>query len=199
MLTTINKGAAYTVATIVGFLGALGFLASGQPWALLLIVGGPTLAVLIHELGHAFAAWRCGMNVRAVAVGPVELRTRPLGLHFSKRVLGDDVGGHVRYDESLGRYLTRRADALITVAGPLANLATFIVSVVAANWLGETAAGRITIGFAYTSFAAFILSAWPFELSSGRGNDALQIVRMLRRERTSHRFDKPKRSPWQAP
>jgi hypothetical protein len=199
MLSTINKGAAYTVAAIIGFLGTLAFMASGSLWALPLILGGPTLAVLIHELGHAFAAWRCGMNVRAIAVGPLELRTRPIRFHFSERIFGEDIGGHVRYDESFGRYLTRRTDALITAAGPIANLLSALICFMAAAQFGDTVLGRLTIGFAYTSLAAFALSAWPFHLQSGRGNDALEIVRMLRRERAPMRFGKPKRSPWQAP
>lgn len=199
MLSAINKGAAYLVASILGLLGSLAFIASGSLWALPLFFGGPTLAILIHELGHAFAASRCGMNVRAIAVGPLELRTQPMRMHFSGRILGDDVGGHVRYDDSRGRYLTRRIDALITAAGPAANLLSALISFAAANAFGDTPAGRLLVGFAYVSLAAFVLSAWPFRLESGRGNDALELIRLLPRASLTTRPIKPKRSPWQAP
>ncbi|HVK81344.1 MAG TPA: site-2 protease family protein, partial [Verrucomicrobiae bacterium] len=195
MLSSINKGVAYAVATIAGFLGTICFLASGQAWAIVLILLGPWLAILIHELGHTFAAWRLGMNVRAIAVGPIELRLAPLHFRQADNLLGQDVGGHVRFDETSRRYLTRKIDALITAAGPAANLLTTIVCAALAFIAADTPAGRIAMGFAYTSLATFILSAWPFKLASGRGNDALELVRMFRREPARR---SSKRSPWQA-
>ncbi|MEZ5960518.1 MAG: M50 family metallopeptidase [Hyphomonadaceae bacterium] len=197
MLSSINKGAAYMVASIAGFLGLLAYLASGQVWAIALILLGPWFAVLIHELGHAFAAWRSGMNVRVIAVGPIELHTAPLRFRPAKELIGQDVGGHVRYEETPRRYLTRTTDALITAAGPAANLLSILICIGLANLLGESPAGRVAVGFAYTSLSAFILSSWPFKLTSGRGNDAFELVRMLRRE-PKRRTSKPKRSPWQA-
>jgi membrane-associated protease RseP (regulator of RpoE activity) len=171
---------------------------SATPWAIPFIFLGPTLAVLVHELGHAFAAWRLGMAVKAISVGPLVLRFLPTRLKFSDHALGHDVGGYVLYDESAGRYLTRRTRGLITLAGPFANLLAAVITYVGGRLLGEGAVAALLVGFAFTSLAAFVISAWPFKLESGRGNDALEFIRDQRVERPIQRRA-PKRSPWQAP
>jgi membrane-associated protease RseP (regulator of RpoE activity) len=178
------------------------FALSPHPMAIPFIFLGPTLAILIHELGHAVAAWRLGMNVREIAVGPLVLRMKPLRLGFSGRILGSDVGGHVLFDETAGHYLNRNRDALITLAGPLANLLTGAGAYFGAGALlpEDAPTARLLGGFAITSFAALVLSAWPHKLASGRGNDALELYRILSSARAPRpRANKPKRSPWQAP
>jgi hypothetical protein len=198
VLSTINKGAAYGVASIIGFLGTLTFMFSATPWAILFVFLGPTLAVLLHELGHAFAAWRLGMAVRAISVGPFVLRFKPTRLGMSDRALGHDVGGYVIYDESAGRYLNRTSHGLITLAGPFANLIVAAVTYAGGRLLDDGAAAALLMGFAFTSFAAFVLSAWPFTTESGRGNDAMEFIRDRHIERPTNRRPN-KRSPWQAP
>jgi len=193
----INKGAACGVGGIIGFLGTLTFLSSATPWAILFVFLGPTLAILIHEIGHAFAAWRLGMAVQEISVGPLALHFRPTRFGLSGRALGHDLGGYVIYDESAGRYLDRRTSALITLAGPAANLLTAVITYIGGRFLGDGAAAALLIGFAFTSLAAFVLSAWPFKLASGRGNDAMEFLRDQRVERPRKRSNK--RSPWQAP
>jgi hypothetical protein len=102
MLSTLNRGAARTVAAVIGFIGTVAFLRSGSLLALFFIFFGPTLAILIHELGHAFAAWR----LHTISVGPVSLQMDPMRLPWGDNLLGHDVGGFVVYDDSRRRYLT---------------------------------------------------------------------------------------------
>jgi membrane-associated protease RseP (regulator of RpoE activity) len=200
MLASINKGAAYAVSTVLGFIGTIVFMSSGNGIALLFIFFGPTLAILVHELGHAIAAWRCGMRVQEIAVGPIAIRFKPLRIDRAEHLLGEDVGGHVIHDEGLGRYLTRRTDAIITAAGPLANLAAALAAFALANAIGDGAPARLLIGFGYVSLGAFTLSAWPFRLASGRRNDALEFIDIVASGRPMRRAArKPARSPWQAP
>jgi membrane-associated protease RseP (regulator of RpoE activity) len=200
MLATINRGAAYGLSTIIGFIGAIAFFGAG-PIGFVFFLVGPWLAILMHELGHAIAAAATGMNVRFIVAGPIQLSLAPLRVGLASQVLGHDVGGYVLYDERPGRYLTRQTDILITAAGPLANLSLAIAAYVLGRFLLEGPLAHILIGLAFASLAAFVISAWPFQMHSGRANDALEIVRAVRsampRRRTA--FGKPKRSPWQAP
>jgi hypothetical protein len=87
---------------------------------------------------------------------------------------------------------------MITAAGPLANLLTAIAAYVVGRLLEEGSTMRLLVGFAFTSFAAFVLSAWPHKLASGRGNDGLEIIRDLDTGPSRRRPRKPKASPWQA-
>jgi len=198
MLSSINRGAARLVAAAIGFLATIVFLGSGNVIGFVFVFVAPYLAIVIHELGHATAAWINGMHVIEISAGPLALRTRPLRFGPSETFLGRDVGGHVLHDESRGRYLTRTADRWIIAGGPLANLATFAVCY-GVGWLGaDTTEVRLMMGFALASLAAFVLSAWPHRLNSGRGNDAAQFLRTFE-FRSPLKPKRPARSPWQAP
>ena len=122
-------------------------------------------------------------------------------LGLNDRALGYDVGGYVLYDESRGRYLTKNTAALITAAGPLANLITTIIAISIGNLIDSSLGATMWGAFGFTSLAAFVVSAWPFRLRSGRGNDALELVQILSPARSGpkRRWGKPARSPWQAP
>ena len=140
------------------------------------------------------------MNVRTIAVGPVALKFKPTRLDRNDEWLGHDVGGHVEFDDTKGRYLTSKIDAIITAAGPLANLATFILGALTVQFVVKTGIlAAILIGFSLSSLSAFALSAWPLRTSTGRANDALHLIQILwPRTWRKPRFGKQKRSGWQA-
>ena len=139
-----------------------------------------------------------GMNVRTICVGPIELRTKPLRFGFAQRLLGRDVGGHVEFDDTRGRQLSRKIHIIIAMSGPLANLASAVALLLLANLLGNGAPAVLLAGFSATSIAAFILSAWPFKTLSGRGNDAWTVLAALDLKPALTLRRKPKRSSWQA-
>ena len=200
MLSGANRGAAQLTASIFGLIGLLATLSSGSVIGVVLVFVGPTLAVTIHELGHALAAWRLGMNVQAITVGPASLRFHPMRLDRSDRFFGADVGGHVAFDDTGKRYLTRTTHRLIILAGPCANLAVAALAYALASVASDDVVVRVLVGFAFTNFAAFIASAWPHKYNDGIGNDGLQFLRTFDTgRRKDWRFTKPKRSPWQAP
>jgi len=192
----LNRGLARGLAAIIGLLGTMCFLTAGVI-GLPFVILGPMLVILVHELGHAFTAQHLGMAVHAIAVGPFKVNFKPRRLGWSDQILGRDVGGSVVYDETLGRFLSRRTHALIAAAGPAANLVTGAAAYAVGRFIGDWTPGRMLVGFALASLAAFVLSAWPHKLRSGRANDALEIVRDLWPNRTA-RTRKPKRTPWQA-
>ncbi|MES1201131.1 MAG: M50 family metallopeptidase [Pseudomonadota bacterium] len=194
----INRATARGVAAIIGFIGSLTLLSSLNLVGFALIFLAPTIVILIHELGHAFAAWRFKMVVRKIVVGPFALHLTPLRFRLEDKMLGDDLGGYVAYDEGLGRWLNWKIHSWIAAAGPLANLLTGAACYVFGRLQGDDWAARIAVGFAFVSFAAFLLSAWPHKLRSGRPNDALEIIRDIKSARPARRRAQPVRSPWQS-
>lgn len=198
MFSSINRGAARLVATVIGFLGTIIFLSSGHLIGFVLVFAAPYLVIVIHEFGHAIAAWATGMHVIEISAGPFALRTRPLRFGMSETFLGRNVGGPVLHNESRGRYLTRAADRWIIASGPLANLVTFAVCYGVGRLAGNSPEIRLLIGFGLASLAAFVLSAWPHRLNSGRGNDASEFIRTFD-ARSPFKSKRPARSPWQAP
>lgn len=196
-MEAVNRGLARLVAGIVGFLGTIMFLMSGQLLGFLFIFLAPLVAIAIHELGHAIAAWQAGMNVREIAVGPFAFRSRPLRFGWSKETVGYDVGGHVDYDESGGRYLTRASHRMIIAAGPLANFFTFVVAYAISRPLVDIPGMGMLMAFSFTSLAVFVLAAWPHRMESGRLNDAAEFLKTFDFRRATPK--RPKRSPWQAP
>lgn len=88
---------------------------------LLIVICLSFVATLVHELGHAGAAWAVGAEVLSIAVLPFELRLRPAKLRFASRSARNrEVGGYVTY--SLDRIDARRKHMIVAFAGPAANL-----------------------------------------------------------------------------
>ncbi len=171
------------------------FFTSNYLLGLVFVFVAPLVAVAMHEIGHAIGAWRAGMNVREIAVGPFALRGRPLRLGWSKEPLGYDVGGHVAYDESGPRHLTRASHRMIIIAGPLANFLTFVVGYGISRPFIDIPGMTVLMAFSIISLSAFILSAWPHRMASGRLNDAAELLKTVDFRRASPK--RPKRSPWQ--
>jgi putative peptide zinc metalloprotease protein len=95
-------GVLIVVAGLLGLmrtLSAEGRFASASSMDILLIIGLGTIGVLLHELGHAAAAWRCG--ARSVSIG--------IGWYVCFPVAYADLSETWR--------MSRRARALIDIAG----------------------------------------------------------------------------------
>ena len=56
MLAMINRVAAYSVASIIGMMASMILVVGTSVAGLFLLIIAPALTILIHELGHAFAA-----------------------------------------------------------------------------------------------------------------------------------------------
>lgn len=117
---------------------ALWYLASGVLWVMaaqyaafghnwLLAFVAITLlqfvAVVIHELGHAWAARRCGARVTVICAVPFVWSARKRRIRFQPEMPARDIGGYVSYAFEDGRGSTRKEMA-ISAAGPLANFAS---------------------------------------------------------------------------
>lgn len=86
-----------------------------------MISGLQFIAVIIHELGHAGAAYRAGATVTAICVVPFVWDASAKRLRFERYLPENDIGGYVTYH--FGEGGSTRDDMAIAAAGPLANLA----------------------------------------------------------------------------
>lgn len=140
----ILRGIAIVLFWIV-FAMAWGLLQSRGHNAVALVTWGLIAAlifvsVLVHELGHAWAAHSIGARVEAIVVFPFELRLRPWRLRLAKSRKRGDLAGYVVYAEP--EFYTRRAHAFVAAAGPAADFALAALAVLVAlglaaiDWTG---------------------------------------------------------------
>ncbi|HWU95229.1 MAG TPA: M50 family metallopeptidase [Sphingomonas sp.] len=177
------RALAILIFLVTGF-GVIGVLADYFPGDAGLI---PRLAidavlafvvVLVHELGHAAAAWRFGADVRSIVVFPLELRLRPRKLRTKWKAGKGDLGGYVAY--TLDRIDARRKHLVIAAAGPGANLLLALVAGLAARQLGlTTLAGTLLGALAMLSAGIGLANLVPFKGSDGQ--HILQGFRAARR------------------
>lgn len=79
------------------------------------------VAILIHELGHAWAAHWAGARVEHIAVVPFRFDVRQRRLRFDRYLPAKDIGGFVSYNYGRARP-TARNEITIAAAGPMANI-----------------------------------------------------------------------------
>lgn len=139
------------IAAVIGWilmLPILGLLARyalvmGMPQPqtslpLVVLVIGRFLYTPVHELGHAWAAWVAGFQLREIAIGPIVFRRRMLGWHTQivwQRLLqgGGYVGGVPTSDRGL-----RLKEICIIAAGPGMSLSMGILLALAFFYLPGT-------------------------------------------------------------
>ena len=117
--------ALWYLASGVLWVTASHYAAFGDNWliAFLAITALQFVIVVIHELGHAVAAWRSGARVEAICAVPFVWDTSRRALRFEPELPARDIGGYVSYAFDNGGGSTRK-DMVIAAAGPLANLAS---------------------------------------------------------------------------
>lgn len=140
------------------------------------------VAILIHELSHAAAAWWQGAEVLKIVVLPFELRIRPRKFGWAGSLRNGDIGGYVSYH--LDRIGAHRRHAIIAAAGPVGNIVTGALAGVLAAALdtgrrgveGEPIAPVLAAAFTIVSISAGLANLIPFDQSDG-----MHIWRYFRR------------------
>lgn len=145
---------------LVLFVFSYGYFTSGDSQLMsagLLIIAGMLASVLLHELGHALAAW-----LFKTGVSEIELT---------------GLGGVARFDRSLPRAVLPRV--IIYLAGPLANLALFygcayLAGLAAMN--GYPIVGYVLIQLATINSYFFLFNMLPaYPLDGGQALDAVLV------------------------
>lgn len=130
-MTTIGDRIVYALwyaASGVLWVTASRYEAFGDNWliAFVTIFALQFVIIVIHELGHAFAAWRSGAQVEAICAVPFVWSARTRRIRFEPEMPTRDIGGYVSYVFEDGGGSTRKVMA-IAAAGPLANLVSAAV------------------------------------------------------------------------
>ncbi|MDP5102789.1 MAG: M50 family metallopeptidase [Erythrobacter sp.] len=90
--------------------------------AFVVIVALQFVAITIHELGHAWAAYRSGAKIKAICVVPFVWDASKQRLRFERYLPARDIGGYVSY--AFEKNGSTRKEVAIAAAGPLANIAS---------------------------------------------------------------------------
>jgi len=188
----LSEGAGW-VAAAGGLLAVLVItaLALSPAYALgagLLFVGlliGVFLAISVHELGHALAAWLVGWRVWIISVLGIVVRIGHAP-RLSTR-MSHDVGGYVLGSPPSNARDSKWRSVAFTTGGPLASLLTGPLFIA---WVGtlpregwETATGAGVLGamlaFGVASTWAALMTLWPLRGRDERPNDMAMILATL--------------------
>jgi len=155
--------------TAFGVMGVLSEHFRGDAGLVLRLVVDALLcfvAVLVHELGHAAAAYRLGADIRAIVVLPFAFNTKRRELRLRWRAGTGDLGGYVSY--TLDRIDARRKHMMIAAAGPIANLLLALLAGTGAALTGSEPLGGALLGaLAFLSAGMGIANLVPFKGSDG--------------------------------
>ena len=136
---------------------------------------------LIHESGHAIAAWGVGMKIRAFVIGPFQFRMREAkwGFQFdlAQTFSANGATGAVHTNPHQPIW----CDLFMIVAGPFANLATGILALCAVFLIEPASplqAGGLLFLFGIYSLLAFATNLIPFR-SGEQYSDGAKIYQLL--------------------
>jgi hypothetical protein len=136
---------------------------------------------LIHEAGHAFAAWSVEMKIRAFLIGPFQFRIKEGQWTFRF-----DIGTMFSADGAIGAIHTNPhqpvwCDLFMIAAGPLANLGTGLIALCAVFLIDPTAAiqtnGMLFL-FGLYSLLACVTNLMPFRTGK-QYSDGAKIYQLV--------------------
>lgn len=181
---TSNLRAPVVALTWIGILavsGVVGWIRNGpEKLELALTLPAILLHVLFHEIGHLVVARAVGYRPRALAAGPLFLRTdgpRPrLSLNRSWLQL---FSGLALY-EPVGR--TSERDLLVAAAGPLTNILLAVMALEIWGWPNPSSVLEIFLrSFIGLGFAVGIFNLLPLpRTADGFALDGREILDHLR-------------------
>lgn len=136
-------------------------------------------AIILHEIGHAAAAWLCGWRVWLFCAGPFVIRFGRRVAFEARGRLAADAGGFVLPSPRSPETATRLRAAAISAAGPIVSVAAAAI----AFWMPLTSSigplGGPLLAFGASSLATAVLTSWPYRTKTGRGNDLMQVAELL--------------------
>ena len=139
------------------------------------------IVTLIHETGHAIAAWGVGMKIRAFVVGPFQFRMREdkWGFKFdlAQTFSANGATGAVHTNPHQPVW----CDLLMIVAGPMINLATGTMTLCVVFLIepeSSLQAGGMLFLFSIYSLLACATNLIPFR-TGGQYSDGAKIYQLL--------------------
>ncbi|MEZ5956791.1 MAG: hypothetical protein R3C27_06235 [Hyphomonadaceae bacterium] len=149
------------------------------------LLAGGFLAVLVHELGHALAAWLVGWRVWIISVTGIVVRLGHAPRFSTKYTR--DVGGYVLGSPPDAAHDNRWRSIAFSAGGPLASLLTgpifiyWLATLPRDGWETPTGAGLLgaVLAFGVASSSSALLTLWPMRSRGGRPNDMGMILDTL--------------------
>lgn len=149
------------------------------------LLAGGFASILLHELGHALAAWLIGWRVWIISVLPIIVRFGHPPRLSTK--LSHDVGGYVLGSPPTMARDSRWRSIIFSAGGPLASLLTgplfiaWLTTLPRSGWETPTGAGLLgaALAFGCASTWSAVWTLWPMRSRSGRPNDMLMILATL--------------------
>lgn len=137
------------------------------------------LNILIHEMGHAVAAWSVGRRVHLIVVGPFAWRVklRKFALSSSLEGAGRRWGGFVLSTPPPGQSW-ERGKIFFFAAGALANFAAGALAIAVFLLTAKQPAG-ISAGFALSTFSTGLYNLIPVRAFKGERTDGGKILRAV--------------------
>lgn len=163
-----------------------------SPWAIVLAIPYVpfvlflTTGLVVHELGHAVAAWICGMRVFEVSLGSHGddvWRTRALGVNWVLKPYPLDGFVHMGHRSLRG---LRMRELISTLGGPAANAAVCLLLLLAYHAAGMTwrsFEGAVVLFIGVTNGLRCLLNLYPRQMPMGFGtipSDGLGLLQTLR-------------------
>jgi hypothetical protein len=132
----LDTGGILNSLIVFAFSGAATLMAMGVAVSahhplisLAIILFGGFAAVLVHELGHAVAAWLVGWRVWIIHVAPFALRLDGGSFRIVSGYDGPDFAGFVLPSPAAPRHDTKLRAAFISAGGPLASWLMAVVCI----------------------------------------------------------------------
>jgi hypothetical protein len=139
------------------------------------------LVTLIHEAGHAVAAWSVEMKIRAFLVGPFQFRKNDGKWTFSFDLAQTFSAGGATGAVHTNPHQPIWCDLFMIVAGPLINLATGTIAFCAVFILEPTSplqTGGMLFLFGIYSFLACVTNLIPFR-TGNQYSDGAKIYQLF--------------------
>jgi len=179
------------VSVVLGLLVSLytaavmldGHPATGMVAAVILVVFS-AISVLVHEIGHAAAAWAVGWRVHLIVVGPLAFAPRRgRFIRISNRRDRPDLGGWVNATPP-PESSWKNGDIPFILGGAIGNLLLAVISVLAALAIHETERHIFTglMGLAALSVVFALANLAPVCGPGGRKNDGALLVEAVKGE-----------------
>ena len=160
--------AGYLLPSLLGTPGPLALV-----WPLALLFVGGSVAVVVHEAGHAYACLFLGVKVRAIYLGNDAPNRPRFTVGKFTVTLPPGSGGRVEHEDAR----SVAGNAFITAAGPLANLiiaATLAVALAAAH-----STNGYVLGFVCMMAGMGVGNLMPFRSRTGRPTDGARLLAAL--------------------
>jgi hypothetical protein len=157
---------AFRILQCLIFLSAFRY-GGGPALAFLCLIISSLISTLLHEAGHAIAAWAVGWRVVVFAVWPVSVRLTSWSIGFEKPGSGTDYLGWVKTIPAGPDKDTCRNWYTILAAGPATSLSIALAAFFFAFvWLPKWDTPNISVstigfGFAVGCVASFLFNVLP--------------------------------------